>query len=169
MCIENDASWKTEDPDAGLSGMEIARSIALLSYRHYHTYAVTQQDDNESIEKFKAESYQRYQGEKLRKRFNAFSYYALSKGMDSHNLGRGRGSLEEALAGITARTMVIAVDSDLLFPPAEQQFIVDHVPGAVLETIHSLYGHDGFLLEFGKITELISAFVQPLQQPMEIR
>lgn len=169
MCIENDASWKNEDPDAGLSGMEIARSIALLSYRHYHTYALTQQDNNESIEQFKAESYQRYQGEKLRKRFNAFSYYVLSKGMDSHNLGRGRGSLEEALARITARTMVIAVDSDLLFPPAEQQFIADHVPGAVLETIHSLYGHDGFLLEFGKITELIRAFVPPLQQPIEIR
>lgn len=169
MCIENDATWKNEDPDAGLGGMEIARSIALLSYRHYNTYVTTQQDNNSAIEHFRAESYQRYQGEKLRKRFNAFSYYALSKGMDSHNLGRNRGSVEEALARITAKTMVMAVDSDLLFPPAEQQFIVDHVAGAKLETIHSLYGHDGFLLEFDKISELITAFVQPLQQHLEIR
>jgi homoserine O-acetyltransferase len=169
MCIENDVTWKNDEPDAGLGGMEIARSIALLSYRHYNTYAVTQQDNNEAIEQFRAESYQRYQGVKLRNRFNAFSYYALSKGMDSHNLGRGRGSVEQALASITAKTLVIAVDSDLLFPPAEQRFIADHVPDAKLETIHSLYGHDGFLLEFDKISELITSFVKPLQQHLEIR
>jgi homoserine O-acetyltransferase len=168
MCIETDVTWLLEDPAAGAKGMEVARSIALISYRHYHTYAATQQDDNETIEHFKAESYQRYQGVKLSRRFNAFSYYALSKTMDAHNLARGRVSLDAALGAIRARALVIAVDSDLLFPPVEQRFLAEHIPHARFESIHSLYGHDGFLLEDEKLGELITAFVTPLQQTLEI-
>jgi homoserine O-acetyltransferase len=73
MCIEVDPSWKEKRPDAGIEGMKIARSIALISYRHYDTYGKTQQDDRNQLEAFRSESYQRYQGEKLAKRFNAFS------------------------------------------------------------------------------------------------
>jgi homoserine O-acetyltransferase len=51
------------------------------------------------------------------------------------------------------------VDTDLLYPPAEQQFIAQHIPGAVFAQISSLYGHDGFLLEFGKIGTIISNFL----------
>jgi len=163
MCIEADASWPSEDPEAGLKGMEVARSVALISYRNYHTYAATQADPDEALEDFRSESYQRYQGLKLSRRFNAFSYYMLSKGMDAHNVGRGRGGAAAALSRIRARTLVIAVDSDLLFPPAEQAFIAGHVPEARLETIHSLYGHDGFLLEFDKIGRLIRPFVNSFQ------
>lgn len=158
MCIENDPTWKNNDAEAGAAGMEVARSIALLSYRHYNTYAQTQQD-GEGLDSFRAESYQRYQGLKLRRRFNAFSYYALSKGMDAHNLGRGRGSVEAALQRIQAKTLSIAVDTDLLYPPVEQQFIAQHIPGGIFEQISSLYGHDGFLLEFGKIGTIISNFL----------
>lgn len=162
MCIETDATWAEEDPGAGSKGMEVARSIALISYRHYHTYAATQVDDDEAIEHFRSESYQRYQGLKLSRRFNAFSYYTLTRTMDAHNLARGRESLEAALGGIRARTLVIAVDSDLLFPPAEQLFLANHIPHARFESIHSLYGHDGFLLEDEKLGELITSFVTPL-------
>ena len=87
MCIENDPTWKDENVDAGLEGMKIARSIALISYRHYEAYSKSQQGftietEGARIDRkvFKAETYQRYQGEKLAKRFNAFSYYVLSKG-----------------------------------------------------------------------------------------
>jgi homoserine O-acetyltransferase len=167
MCIETDPTWMNEDPEAGLKGMEVARSVALISYRHYDTYAKTQQDDNR-LEDFRSESYQRYQGLKLARRFNAFSYYALSKGMDSHNLGRGRGTVEEALALIRARTLCIAVNSDILYPPSEQEFIARHVPGASFAAIDSLYGHDGFLLEFEKIEALIRAFVAREKKSLHI-
>ena len=162
MCIETDATWPSEEPGAGLKGMEVARSVALISYRQYHSYAATQVDDDDALENFKSESYQRYQGLKLSRRFNAFSYYVLSKTMDAHNLARGRKSPESALAGISAKTLVISVDSDLLFPPAEQQFLAAHIPHARLESIHSLYGHDGFLLEDAKLGECITAFLNPL-------
>ena len=98
MCIETDPGWKENRADAGINGMKVARSMALISYRHYRTYAATQQDDPEKLEGFRSESYQRYQGDKLAARFNAFSYYALTKGMDAHNLGRSRGTVHEALS-----------------------------------------------------------------------
>lgn len=168
MCIETDTSWKQDHPEAGMQGMEVARSIALLSYRHYHTYAATQIDEDDTLEQFRSESYQRYQGQKLAKRFNAFSYYALSKGMDSHNVGRNRGGIERALSRITAKTLSMGVDSDILYPIAEQAFIASKVPGASLCTLHSLYGHDGFLLEFDKIEEIIRAFVNKHETPLDI-
>lgn len=158
LCIEHDPSWHTKDPKAGSKGMEIARGIGMISYRHYHTYEKTQ-IDGEEIEGFKAESYQRYQGEKLARRFNAFSYHVLSRGMDAHNVGRARGGVENALKLIKARTLSIGVTSDILFPPSEQVFMGRHIAGAQTEIIESLYGHDGFLLEYAQLEEIISTFL----------
>lgn len=161
FCIETDSSWKEKSPKAGIEGMKVARSIALISYRHYETYYRTQSEETtDKIDTFKSESYQKYQGEKLAKRFNAFSYYFLSKSMDSHNVGRGRESIEVALKKIQAKTLAIGITTDILFPVSEQQFIAAHIPGAVFKAIHSPYGHDGFLLEFEKISELLKLFLE---------
>jgi homoserine O-acetyltransferase len=107
-----------------------------------------------------AASYQRYQGEKLARRFSAFSYYTLSKSMDSHDTGRGRGGLAAALRQIRAKTLVIGIGSDILFPPVEQQLLAELIPGASYREIGSLYGHDGFLLEFGQIEKLVGHFIR---------
>lgn len=166
MCIETDSTWKEKTQEAGIQGMKAARSIALLSYRNYNTYNLTQPRDKKTAWPVAhhfggeaAESYQRYQGEKLAKRFNAFSYYRLGQAMDAHDVGRGRGSVEQALARIKAKTLVIGISNDLLFPPEEQKRIADHVAGASYHLIESLYGHDGFLLEYDKIEAIISGFV----------
>ncbi len=160
MSIEADATWREPRPEAGMEGMKAARSIALLSYRHYDTYQSTQSEVEEGkTDQFRSESYQRYQGEKLAKRFNAFSYYFLSKGMDSHNVGRNRGGIAEALGRVKARTLVIGIENDVLFPVSEQQYIASLVPGGRFKAIQSLYGHDGFLLESGQIQEIITAFL----------
>jgi homoserine O-acetyltransferase len=79
--------------------------------------------------------------------------------MDSHNLARGRKSPEDALAQIKAQTLVIGIQSDILFPINEQQFIADHIPNAQLESIESDYGHDGFLIETKKITKILTHFL----------
>ena len=156
MCIEADVTWKENSATAGLEGMKAARSVALLSYRHYETYHLSQSEHHhEKLESYKSESYQKYQGEKLSRRFNAFSYYLLSKSMDAHNVGRGHESIEVALQKITAKTLTIGISSDLLFPVSEQKFIAHNIWGATFESIDSLYGHDGFLLEFEKIEKLI--------------
>jgi homoserine O-acetyltransferase len=162
IAIEADPSWKEKRADAGINGMKAARSIALISYRHYTSYEVTQRDNDEQLEGFKSESYQQYQGEKLAKRFNAFSYYVLSKGMDAHNVGRGRGDIKEVLKIITAKTLVIGIETDILFPVNEQEFLAEEIPGAQLAVISSAFGHDGFLLEYDKINQVITAFTGAL-------
>lgn len=156
MCIEADNTWKENNPKAGMEGMKAARSIALISYRHYETYHASQSEHQiDKIENYKSESYQKYQGEKLGKRFNAFSYYFLSKGMDAQNVGRGRGGLESALQKIKAKTTTIGITTDILFPVNEQQFIAENIPAAKFTAINSLYGHDGFLLEYEQIEKII--------------
>lgn len=156
MCIEADSTWKENNSLAGLEGMKAARSIALISYRHYETYHASQSEHHlEKIDNYKSESYQKYQGEKLGKRFNAFSYYFLSKGMDSHNVGRGRGGIQNALQKIKAKTLVLGITTDILFPVSEQKFIAAHTPNAQFMSINSLYGHDGFLLEYEQIQQII--------------
>ena len=75
-----------------------------------------------------------------------------------HHLLRLRGSLEKALSNITAQTLVIGIDSDILFPVNEQQYIAKNVENAVYEHIKSKYGHDGFLLETDKIKTLLKKY-----------
>ncbi len=170
LAIKSDRTYYSHSPTGGQKGMKAARAIALLSYRNYNTYEATQQEeDNEKIDNFRASSYQNYQGEKLTKRFNAYSYVTLSKAMDSHNVGRGRTSVENALKKIQANVLVIGVSSDILFPPQEQQFLARHIPGAVFEQIHSLYGHDGFLIETEQLTNVIIKFKQQINnQPLTL-
>jgi homoserine O-acetyltransferase len=163
FCIETDPTWRERSPDAGIDGMKVARAVALLSYRNYYTYTLSQAgahaDDSVYGPLFKAETYQQYQGEKLAKRFNAFSYYFLSKSMDAHDVGRGRDGVEKALQAIKAKTLVITIKSDILFPLLEQEFLAEHIPGARHAIIDSHYGHDGFLLEFEKIGMLATSFI----------
>ena len=164
LAIEADETWKQTNPQAGLNGMKAARSIALLSYRNYQTYQLSQSETtNEKITDFKSESYQRYQGEKLAKRFNAYSYYFLTKSMDAHNIGRSRESCIAAMQQIKATTLVISISSDILFPPSEQQFLAATIPGAAYKSIESIYGHDGFLLEFDQITTVIRNFTESIK------
>ncbi|MBO0936888.1 homoserine O-acetyltransferase [Fibrella sp. HMF5335] len=160
MALQADPTWVENRPDAGQNGLKAARSIALLSYRNYETYAFTQAlDNNEQTDNYKAAGYQNYQGEKLVGRFNAFTYWLLTKAMDSHNVGRNRGSILNALSLIEAKTLVVGIHSDVLFPPSEQQFLARHIPDAVYEELESLYGHDGFLIEFKPLTQIIRKWV----------
>ncbi|WP_461641088.1 homoserine O-acetyltransferase family protein [Labilibaculum euxinus] len=160
MAIEVDPTWKESNDEAGLNGMRVARSIALLSYRTYSTYDHSQQENEEGkTDHYRASSYQRYQGEKLARRFNAYSYWHLSKIMDSHDIGRGRNGLVSALNEIKSRTLVIGVNSDQIFPIQEQRFIADNIPNAEFLEINSIYGHDGFLLEQEQLTEVLKTFL----------
>ena len=57
-----------------------ARSIALLSYRTSDAYNLTQSEtSDEKLTAYRASSCQQYQGEKLVKRFNAYSYMILTR------------------------------------------------------------------------------------------
>lgn len=161
MALEADSSFgRCESLQDGRKGLECARSIALLSYRSYEGYRSSQQDaDPDCLWASRACSYQRHQGEKLSARFDAYSYYYLCKAVDSHNLGRGRKGVEAALAGIRAKSLVIGIDSDFIFPLEEQKFLAAHIPGARFEQISSLFGHDGFLLEYSQLSDILKPFL----------
>jgi homoserine O-acetyltransferase len=129
-------------------------------YRNQETYNSNQADtDLNSLGPYKSESYQSYQGEKLVARFNAFSYYNLSQSMDSHQVGRGRASVTAALKKIKAKTHIIGIRSDILFTEKEQVFLAENIPGAFFNMIPSTYGHDGFLLEYEAISNIVSQFL----------
>lgn len=157
LAIEADNSWREHRPDAGASGLKAARAIGMLTYRNYETFVRTQSDpDTHKTDDFRAASYINYQGEKLVKRFNAQSYWRLTKAMDSHNVSRGRTTdLVATLGLIHQPTFIVGITSDMLCPVEEQQFLSKHIPQATYHEIESTYGHDGFLIEVDRISDLL--------------
>ena len=156
MAIEADPTFKAcESLAGGQKGLEAARALSLISYRTFDGYNLTQAEENEDcLFAGRVASYERYQGEKLVKRdFDAYSYYYLTWSVDSHNVGRKRGGVAEALGKIQAKSVVITITSDGLFPPVEGIEWAAWIPGAKYVEIESKWGHDGFLLETEAIAE----------------
>jgi homoserine O-acetyltransferase len=164
LAIEADPTWKDDNPNADAKGLKAARAIGMLTYRNYGIFKEKQTDaDPEKMDDFKASSYINYQGDKLVNRFNPYSYWLLTKSMDSHHLARGRGGdLMATLASIQTPTLIIGIKSDLLCPLAEQAFMEAHMPNASLVSIDSMYGHDGFIIETAQITTHLKAWLNSL-------
>ena len=160
MAISADSTWGQNHQDAGKKGLEAARAVAMLSYRNPSDINTKQKETKEKLDDFLAASYLRYQGSKLAKRFQAFSYWTLTKAMDSHDIGRGRGGVEIALNSIQARLLAVGVNSDLLFLAEEARFLSQAVPAGHYGEIVSTAGHDAFLIEFTQLSKLIESFYQ---------
>lgn len=158
MAIESDCTWGECHELAGIKGLETARAIAMLSYRHPDDLTIKQSEKEEKLDGFRAASYLRYQGQKLAKRFNALSYWTLSKAMDSHDLGRDRGGIDAAIRSIEARILAIGVNSDLLFLPSEAQYISQRAKRGTYKEIDSTAGHDAFLIEFEQLAYFLKSY-----------
>lgn len=159
LALEADQTFIAGEPDGGKKGLKAARSIALISYRTMSAYNQTQkEDDDEKLTSFKASSYQAYQGDKLVKRFNPYSYWTITNLSDTHNIGRGRGGVINALNSIKADVICVGIKSDMLFPTDDQKFIASHAQKAEYVEMDSFYGHDGFLIETEKVTAIIRSF-----------
>jgi homoserine O-acetyltransferase len=159
MAIEADATFGEPRPDAGRKGLAAARAIGLLTYRGPKGYNLTQQDPEPRYEEFRACTYQRYQGEKLCRRFDAYSYYTILDTFDTHDVGRGRGGVEQALARITAPTLVVGISSDLIFTPEEMRWLADQIPQSRYLELDSAFGHDGFLVEHEALNQMLYPFI----------
>ncbi len=159
LAIEGDNSFGGPYDLAGARGLKAARAIGMLTYRNYGAFVQTQSDSDDRLDNFKATSYIEYQGDKLVNRFNAYSYWLLTKTMDAHNVARGRGEVTEVLKRITARALCIGISSDILCPVQEQKFLVENIPGAEFVEIDSPFGHDGFLVEGKKIGGVIKSWL----------
>ena len=109
--------------------------------------------------RYQVESYLDYHAGKLLARFDANTYLIVTHSMMVHDVGTGRGGIEAALARVQARTLVVDVDSDRLFLPAQAEELAGGIPGARRETISSLHGHDGFLIEAEQMDAILRDFL----------
>jgi homoserine O-acetyltransferase len=157
LAITADTTWNQPSATAGKNGLKAARAVGILSYRNYGIMIKTQSDaDAEKLDNYKADSYIQYQGNKLADRFNAYSYWLLTKALDTHHIARGRGgNVDAVLRNMKQHTLIIGISSDILCPLNEQQHMAEQMPNATLVEIDSIYGHDGFLVEVEKITEAL--------------
>lgn len=144
-------------------GLGVARRIAHLSYRSGYELSTRFGRDPQEREdpfdggRYAVESYLDHHADKLVRRFDAGSYVCLTQLMNAHDVGRGRGGTAAGLARVTARTYVAGVTSDRLYPLAEQAELAGCIPDAAeLKVIDSPYGHDGFLIETGRVAALLS-------------
>jgi homoserine O-acetyltransferase len=161
LALQADATFGIQD--GGKSGLKAARALAMISYRSYEDFAIKQGDDQDKSDNFNACSYLAYQGQKFVDRFSPLSYFSITKAMDSHNVGHGRGGLKAALNQIQAQTLVVNVSSDFLFPLCEQAVICKHIPHVQFGRIDSIHGHDAFLIEYKQLNSLISNFLYKSQ------
>ena len=165
MAIRADGSWGERRADAGAAGLAAARAIGLLSYRGGPAYNRTQADapSSEPAPQRRACSYQRHQGDKLVRRFNAYSYMSILDAFDTHDIGRDRGGVAAALATITAETIVIGITTDIIFPPEEMRALAQALPRARYAEIYSDMGHDGFLVENKQLNDILNPFMNEKQ------
>ncbi|MBW4041600.1 MAG: homoserine O-acetyltransferase [Acidobacteria bacterium] len=159
------------DGDGPHRGLALARRMALLSYR-------SQSELNERFGRswqsgvsplghhgrFAVESYLDFHGNRFTRRFDANSYIRLVDAMSSHDVGRGRGGVEAALARFAGPALVLGIDSDRLYPIADQRRVARHLTGALdgeePTLLESLFGHDGFLIERDAVAAALRRLLQ---------
>ncbi len=166
----NDGDYKAHQaPEAGLA---TARMMAMVSYRSYASFESRFERHRMPAPAgeempFAVESYLRYQGRKLVDRFDAVTYVRLTQLMDSHDVARGRGDPASVLASIRQPTLVIGIDSDVLYPLPEQEYLAQSLPNGELAILHSDHGHDAFLIEFNQLNAIITEWLR--QRPPDTR
>lgn len=163
MAIYADQYWQEgqyTDEHPPRNGLMAARAMAMITYRtpDNYTYKFGRNTQSESDE-FQVESYLRYQGEKLVSRFDANSYVCLTKAMDTHDIGRGRGDASKVLSQISIPVLVLGFNSDRLYPLDEQKELASHIPNSTFAALDSPYGHDAFLIEFEQLNRHLRSFI----------
>lgn len=139
-------------------GLATARMIAMCSYRSPASFQNRFGRESDSGT-FAAQTYLRYQGEKLIDRFDADTYLTLIDAMDSHDVGRGRGPREAILGRISARALVVGISSDMLYPVAETRALAADMPNAEFAVLDSPNGHDAFLMDTAKLERVVRNFL----------
>lgn len=162
--IYADARWQGgfyADDAPPEQGLAAARMMAVASYRSWHGFERRFGRARRADGELEVQSYLRYQGEKINRRFDAATYVRLTQAMNAHDVARGRGDYRRVLASIRQPALVVSVASDVLYPPHEQRELAEWLPNARYATLDSPEGHDGFLIESRALAALIARFRAP--------
>jgi homoserine O-acetyltransferase len=160
--------------DGPHDGLSTARMMSMMTFRSDDVFSerfgrqVVEPVEGFSLwQRFEVERYLEYQGDKLVRRFDANSYLLLTKAMDLHDLGRGRGGMEPAFARLRAPLLSVGVRSDILYPPHQSREIVELADAAGLraryDELDSPHGHDAFLIESDQLGAIIRPFLARLE------
>ena len=162
QAIYADPAWKAGrySSDAPpVAGLAVARMIAMVSYRSMPSlkekFGRQKMPGADEQRPFSVESYLRYQGDKLVGRFDANCYLRLTEQMDSHDVSRGRGAYPDVLRSIKQPTLVVGIESDVLYSLPEQKELVEYVPNASMRLLPSIHGHDAFLIELDSLNDIV--------------
>jgi homoserine O-acetyltransferase len=178
--IRLDPRWRggdyydAEPGDGPHEGLSIARMVAQVTFRSDNVFTdrfgreladgASVRDGFSMWQLFEVERYLDHHGDKLVRRFDANSYLAIGKAMDLHDVGRGRGGLEAAMARVRVPALTMGIWSDMLYPAYQQRQIRDllvanGVPCDYVE-IDSPHGHDAFLINVEQVGPRIAAFIE---------
>jgi homoserine O-acetyltransferase/O-succinyltransferase len=169
--IMSDPVWQNGNYDLEHqpeTGLGLARAIAMLTYRSFESLEAKfgRQRVSEAREltdvSFEIESYLSYQGVKLVKRFDANTYLYITRAMDDHDITEGRGKLSDVLRKIKIPALVMGINSDVLYPEAEQKELMEYLPNAQYARINSPHGHDSFLIEFPQVAVRVRKFLSQI-------
>jgi homoserine O-acetyltransferase len=161
QAIFADPRWRggRYDPaDPPSAGLAAARMMAMLSYRSQPSFEMRFGRRRETEDQYAVESYLAYQGAQLVDRFDAATYVALTRAMDSHDVSRGRGDFDEVVRSLRQPTLVVSIDSDVLYWPWEQREVAALAPNARLAVMDSPHGHDAFLIDVDRLSDMVADF-----------
>jgi len=153
-------------PEAGLAA---ARMMAMCSYRSPASFENRFGRAADGGDGFRVSSWLFHHGGELVARFDANSYVCLTRAMDSHDVGHGRGGVARSLGSVRVPTLVVSVDSDGLYPRVEQQELARLIPEAELHTLRSQHGHDGFLIESDQLEHRVRTFREDVESRKVVR
>jgi len=159
--IATDPNWNGgyySDDLPPTNGLAAARMMAVCTYRSWQSFDQRFGREHQSDDQYQVQSYLRHQGAKINDRFDANTYVTLTHAMHTHDVSRGRGNYEDILRSIAQPALVVSVSTDALYPPEEQQVLVDLLPAARYEILDSAHGHDGFLIETDDLGKKIARF-----------
>jgi homoserine O-acetyltransferase len=178
--IRLDPRWRggdyydAEPGDGPHEGLSIARMVAQVTFRSDNVFTDkfgrTLADGGnlghelDLWQRFEVERYLDHHGAKLVRRFDANSYLAIGKAMDLHDVGRGRGGLEAAMARIRVPSLTIGIWSDMLYPAYQQRQIRDLLVAGGTECeyveVDSPHGHDAFLINLDQVGPPVAKFLE---------
>ena len=166
QAIYADPAWQNGNylPDhPPTAGLAIARMMATSLYRSWASFEEKfgrqrQEQPGQYGQPYAIASYLHHQGQKFIERFDANTYVRLTQAMDTHDVSRDRGEYTAVLAQIHQPALIVAIDSDILYPPVEQQELAALIPKAQLQVLHSVHGHDAFLIDMDALNDLIVSF-----------